>query len=66
MLNHLLKSNVGSIDRIARVIIGLLIVSLAFVGPQSPWAYLGIILIVTGFISFCPLYRILRLNSCKR
>ncbi|WP_431307723.1 YgaP family membrane protein [Agaribacter marinus] len=55
--------NLNSIDRILRLIIGIAILSLAFFGPQSPWAYIGIILILTAFINFCPLYRIFGLST---
>lgn len=58
--------NVNTTDRIIRVMLGLVVLSLAFVGPQTPWAYAGIILIVTGFVRFCPLYRIVGVSSCKR
>ncbi|MGH1439102.1 MAG: YgaP family membrane protein [Cellvibrionaceae bacterium] len=58
--------NVNATDSIVRVVLGLVILSLAFIGPQTPWAYVGIILIATGFIRFCPLYRIVGLSTCKR
>jgi len=58
--------NVSTTGRMVRVVLGLVILSLAFVGPQTPWAYAGIILIVTGFVRFCPLYRIVGLSTCKR
>ena len=40
--------NIGKTERILRVIVGLIITSLAFVGPQSPWAYLGLVPVLTG------------------
>jgi hypothetical protein len=45
-----MKKNVGSIERIIRIIAGMFILSLAFVGPRSPWAYLGIMPLVTGLL----------------
>lgn len=56
--------NVGSLDRTLRIIIGLVLLSLVFIGPQTPWGFIGIILIVTGFISFCPIYRLLGKKTC--
>ena len=56
--------NVGGIDRILRVIVGLGILSLVFIGPQTPWAWLGLIPLLTGLFSFCPLYRLIGFNSC--
>ncbi|WP_426415744.1 YgaP family membrane protein [Aestuariirhabdus sp. LZHN29] len=58
-------SNVGTIDRVLRVIVGLALISLVFVGPQTPWGWVGLVPLLTGAISFCPLYRILGLSTCK-
>lgn len=60
-----MKKNVGSLERVIRIIAGIAILSLAFVGPQSPWAYLGIIPLATGLIGWCPLYALLGLSTCK-
>lgn len=59
-----MKINEGAMDRILRVLIGAGILSLAFVGPQTPWAYLGAIPLLTGLIGFCPAYAILGINTC--
>ena len=56
-------ANLHSIDRIARLVIGLAILSLAFIGPQSPFGYIGLVLVVTAFINFCPLYRIFNFST---
>jgi hypothetical protein len=48
--------NVGNLDRIIRTVLGVILLSLVFVGPQTPWGWLGLIPLVTGLISFCPLY----------
>jgi len=58
--------NVGSIDRILRIVLGLAILALAFVGPKTPFGYAGIILIITAFINFCPIYAVLKLNTSKK
>ncbi len=59
-----MKKNEGNVDRLMRVLLGLGIVSAAFWGPQSSWAYLGLIPIATGLVGFCPLYVVLGLNTC--
>jgi hypothetical protein len=59
-----MKLNEGTVDRILRVLVGIIILSLAFVGPKTPWAYLGIVPLLTGAIGFCPLYAILGINTC--
>ncbi len=56
--------NVGGVDRILRVIVGLILISLVFVGPQTPWGWIGIVPLVTGLFRFCPAYTLLGLNTC--
>ncbi|MCM8556227.1 YgaP family membrane protein [Sphingomicrobium sediminis] len=60
-----MKKNVGSLDRTLRIIVGLVLVAMVFVGPQTPWGWLGLILIGTALVSFCPAYRLLGINSCR-
>ncbi len=60
----MLKTNEGNSDRTMRVTFGLLLVSLVFFGPQTPWGWLGLIPIATGLIGFCPLYAVLGINTC--
>ena len=57
--------NVGNIDRIVRVVAGLGLISLVFVGPQTPWGWLGIIPIATALIGWCPAYTLLGINTCQ-
>lgn len=59
-----MKLNEGTVDRVLRVLVGIAILSLAFIGPKTPWAYLGIVPLLTGVIGFCPLYAILGVNTC--
>ncbi len=59
-----MKPNEGTIDRVLRVVVGLGILSLAFVGPQTPWGYVGLVPMATGLIGFCPLYAMLGINTC--
>jgi hypothetical protein len=56
--------NEGTTDRAIRIVLGLAILSLVFVGPQSPLGYIGIVPLATGLIGFCPLYRVLGLSTC--
>ena len=56
--------NVGSIDRILRIVVGLGLISLVFVGPQTPWGWVGIVPLLTATISFCPLYTLLGIRTC--
>ncbi len=59
-----MSTNEGTVDRVVRVIVGAGIVSLAFIGPQTPWAYLGVIPLITGLVGFCPAYALLGINTC--
>ncbi|MHB8881569.1 MAG: YgaP family membrane protein [Thermodesulfovibrionales bacterium] len=60
-----MKKNLGSIDRSIRIIAGVGIISLALVGPQSPWAFLGIIPLLSGLVGWCPPYALLGLSTCR-
>ncbi len=57
--------NVGGVDRVVRIVAGLGIVSLAFVGPQSPWGYVGLVPLATGLIGWCPAYLPFGIKTCK-
>ncbi|MGM0571974.1 DUF2892 domain-containing protein [Marinobacter sp.] len=59
-----MTKNMGSADRVIRVIIGLVLLSLVFVGPQTPWGWIGIIPLVTAAIGVCPLYSIVGIKTC--
>ncbi|MGZ3691676.1 MAG: YgaP family membrane protein [Pseudobdellovibrio sp.] len=59
-----MKQNEGTTDRLMRVLIGFGILPLAFLGPQTPWAYLGLIPLVTGLTGICPLYSVLGITTC--
>lgn len=51
--------NVGTIDRAVRLVLGVVGVGLVFFGPQTVWGWLGVVPLLTGAISFCPLYKIM-------
>ena len=57
--------NEGTIDRVLRVGLGVALIALVFVGSQTPWGWLGLVPLLTGLVGFCPLYRLVGLNSCK-
>ncbi len=59
-----MTNNTANWDRIVRVVAGLVLLSLVFVGPQTPIGWAGLILIVTGLIGFCPLYTVLGISTC--
>lgn len=61
-----MTANVGGIDRILRIIIGLVFISLVFVGPQTPWGWIGVIPLATALIGWCPAYVPFGISSCPR
>lgn len=60
-----MKKNVGSAERTIRILVGLFIISLAFWGPQTPWAWLGLVPVLTGLVGYCPPYALLGISTCK-
>lgn len=57
--------NEGTIDRALRIVVGLAVLSLVFVGPQTAWGWVGLVPLATGLLGFCPLYSILGINTCS-
>lgn len=62
---NLFPVNENSIERILRVAVGIGVLSLAFVGPATPWGYLGLLPLTTGLLGSCPLYTVLGCSTCK-
>ncbi|MDD3798267.1 MAG: DUF2892 domain-containing protein [Novosphingobium sp.] len=60
------KVNVGSVDRILRIIVGLVLIALVFVGPKTPWGWIGVIPLVTGLFRMCPLYSLIGVSTCPK
>lgn len=57
-------TNEGALDRGLRIVAGLAILSLAFVGPKTAIGYIGIVPLLTGLVGYCPLYRLIGINTC--
>lgn len=58
-----MKANVGGIDRILRIVVGLALIGVAL-GGVSVWGWIGVVPLATGLIGFCPLYPIFGFNTC--
>jgi hypothetical protein len=56
--------NEGNLDRALRVILGLVLLSLCVIGPETVWGLVGLVPLLTGLLGFCPLYKILGLSTC--
>ncbi|NCT85299.1 MAG: DUF2892 domain-containing protein [Comamonadaceae bacterium] len=58
------KTNVGAIDRIARILAGLVLLGLAVTGSIGAWGYIGLVPLATGLLGSCPLYSVLGFSTC--
>ena len=58
--------NMGSADRIIRAVIGIVLLALVFVGPQTSWGWIGIIPLATAAVGNCPAYLLLGVKTCKK
>ena len=55
--------NEGTIDRAIRGVVGLALIAVVFIGPQTPWGWIGVVPLVTGLIGWCPAYSLFGLNT---
>lgn len=61
----LLPHNEHAIERMLRVLVGLVVLSLVFIGPKTPWGWLGLVPLLTGAIGSCPVYTLLGISTCS-
>lgn len=59
------KINEGLVDRVIRAVIGLAVISLVYLGPKTPWGWLGLVPFLTAVTGWCPLYSVFGFNTCK-
>ena len=64
MFARVFVANEHPVERIVRIVLGLAVLSLYFVGPQSAWALLGIVPLATGLLGSCPLYTLFGVSTC--
>jgi hypothetical protein len=60
------KQNVGGLDRLIRIAIGMALLALIFVGPQTLWGLVGLVPLLTGVLRTCPIYSLIGVNTCWR
>ncbi len=58
--------NMGGIDRALRAVLGVALIALVFVGPQTPWGWIGLVPLLTAVAGICPLYSMLGWSTCPR
>jgi len=61
----MIQQNVHKYERVIRIVVGLALVSQAFVGAQNFWFLLGIVPLMTGLVGWCPPYSLLGINTCN-
>ena len=66
MTGGLFSKNEGGLDRGIRIVLGLGLLSIVFIGPQTALGWIGIIPLATGLLGICPLYSVLGVNTCPR
>lgn len=60
-----MKKNVGTLDKIARIVIGAILIGMASTGMIGVWGWVGVVPLVTGLLGNCPLYALLGISTCK-
>ena len=58
--------NMGTADRTIRAIVGVVLLALVFVGPQTAWGWIGIIPLATALMGSCPAYSLIGIKTCKK
>lgn len=63
-MNVHISKNEGTVDRAVRIVLGLALLALVFVGPHTMWGLLGVIPLFTGIAGTCPLYQAIGISTC--
>lgn len=59
-----MNANVGGINKVLRIFVGIVLISLAALGIVGAWGWIGVVPLLTGLFSRCPLYPLLGINTC--
>ena len=59
-----MKTNVGTLDRIARIVLGLVLIALTLTGTIGVWGWIGVVPLATAVFGFCPAYTLLGMSTC--
>ena len=59
-----MSPNEGNVDRLVRIVIGIVLLALVFVGPKTWLGLIGLVPLATGIVGYCPLYRLLGIQTC--
>lgn len=64
-MNAIFPRNEHTVERVVRVVLGVGLLSLVWMGPQTPWGWFGLVPLLTGLVGSCPLYRMFRISTCS-
>ena len=59
-----MKTNVGGIDKILRIVVGIALIAMAALGVVGTWGWIGVVPLLTGLLGTCPAYSLLGMNTC--
>ena len=60
------RTNVGGLDRLLRIALGIVLIALVFIGPKTVWGWVGLVPLITGLFSTCPAYSMLGVKTCRK
>lgn len=61
-----MKPNIGGLDRAIRIVVGLALIALVFVGPKTPWGWAGLVPLATALVGWCPPYALLGISTRRK
>lgn len=61
-----MQANVGTLDRVLRVLLGLVLIGLALTGTIGAWGWIGLLPLATGLLRYCPAYALFGWRTCAR
>lgn len=62
-----MNSNVGGLDKLFRILLAMIVMGIGFYDPSKWWLFvIGIVPLLTGIFSFCPLYKIFGFSTCNK
>lgn len=61
---HIMTINEGVLDRGIRVVVGIILIALVFVGPKISWGWIGLLPLITGIVGICPAYSLFGIKTC--
>ena len=64
-MSAIFPRNERTVERVLRVVIGVGVLSLVWIGPQTPWGWVGLVPLLTGLVGSCPLYRMFGFSTCS-